>query len=868
MKKDAAPKTIYLKEYQTPHYKISDVHLTFDLNETRTIVQSRLNVEKNVDLEVSTLVLNGENLELLEIKLDGLVLETNRFKVDAESLAIFEVPKKFVLEIKNVIVPLENKALEGLFKSGEILCTQNEPEGMRRITYFVDRPDNLARYTTKLIADAKKYPILLSNGNLIAKGAVSEGRHFAEWNDPFPKPSYLYALVAGDLGLVKDEYVTKSGRKVDLRVYCDKGNEYKCHHAMESLKKSMKWDEDTFNLEYDLDIYMIVAVDSFNMGAMENKGLNIFNSAYVLADPKTATDDNFSGVESVVAHEYFHNWTGNRITCRDWFQLTLKEGLTVLRDQLFSQDMNSSDVERIHQVMNLKQRQFVEDAGPSSHPIRPCSYIEINNFYTPTIYEKGAEVIRMLRTLVGPHGFKKGMKKYVELYDGQAVTTEDFLHAFEVSCGLDLTHFKRWYHQAGTPTVKADWKYIPESLEFHLTLEQIVPATPGQPTKDWMPMPISVGLIDKNGVDVESKLLELNSPKQTFIFNHLKSKPIPSINRGFTAPVHIQSAHTEEDLYFLISHDSDAFNRYEAGQVMTTRVLMDLLAKKQKSAELSLHHNYVMAMERILSDSTLDPSLKAAMLRFPAQELLHAQQKIVDHAGTHFIREWPKKELVGRLESTFIRLYHEMMTPGEYKLDQLSVGKRSLRNMIAGYLAALESPQVEELLWEQFSRATNMTDELSALRALSHYNYKKGDEAMDRFFHKWKHEMLVMTKWFSVQASNPRPGTLANVQKLEKNSAYNATIPNLARSLVGAYGMNYVRFHDSSGESYQYMAQKVLEFDRFNPQISTRFIESFEDLNKLPSNLQKLMRPELEAMIKDSKISKNLFEMIQKILAT
>ena len=662
----SAPKTIYLKDYQVSDYLISDIHLTFELDDTRTLVRTKLQIHRHPQAKgPAPLVLNGEELELVGLVLDGKKLSSSDYKLEGDLLSIGDVPDKFELEVENYINPQANKALDGLYKSGTIFCTQNEPEGFRRITYYIDRPDVMAKFTTKIIADKKKYPVMLSNGNPIGEGELDNGRHWCEWQDPFPKPCYLYALVAGDLAMVRDSFTTRSGRKIDLRIYVDKGNENKCDHAMRSLIKSMKWDEEKFGLEYDLDIFMIVAVDAFNMGAMENKGLNIFNSAYVLADEASATDNNFLGIESVVGHEYFHNWTGNRVTCRDWFQLTLKEGLTVFRDQEFSADMNSRTVTRISDVSALRRAQFVEDAGPTSHPIKPDSYIEINNFYTATVYEKGAEVIRMIHSLLGPKGFRAGMDKYFELFDGGAVTTEDFVHAMSVANdNFDFDQFKRWYAQSGTPRLKARGKWDGSTNSYSLTLSQTCPATPGQKEKKPFHMPVRVGLVGPDGSDMLSTMVELKDSEQTFKFDSIAAKPVLSINRGFSAPVILDVDLSDDDLAFLMGHDSDEFNRYEAGQMLGEKVLLGLINDQMSGKELKMNEAYAKAFGLLLLDSKVDPAFKALAISLPDEGMLHQKQETIDIFATKSVRDWFKKELATRYQAEFKKLYNDLAPKG------------------------------------------------------------------------------------------------------------------------------------------------------------------------------------------------------------
>ncbi len=876
MYKNATPKTIHLKDYQRPDYTITDVHLTFDLhvNETKVI-----NVMKVVHQgeAAAPLVLNGEHQKLLEVKVDGQVVTD--YELTDETLTLKDVPSQFELTITSEINPEANKALDGLYRSGGIYCTQNEPEGFRRITYYIDRPDVMAKFKTKIIADKATNPILLSNGNPIGSGDLDGGKHWMEWEDPFPKPAYLYALVAGDLGEVRDSFTTMKGREIDLRIYCDKGNESKCGHAMESLKNSMKWDEDTYGLEYDLDIYMIVAVDSFNMGAMENKGLNVFNSAYVLANPKTATDHDFLGIESVIGHEYFHNWTGNRITCRDWFQLTLKEGLTVFRDQEFSADMNSRGVKRIESVQRLRQYQFVEDAGPTSHPIKPESYMEINNFYTLTIYEKGAEVIRMIHTMLGKDGFRRGMDKYFELYDGMAVTTEDFLHAMSIAnSNYDLEQFKLWYKQSGTPelTFHYDWNEKDETLT--LKVDQSCPPTPGQDHKKPYHMPLGFGLIGKDGNDIklelagkegqpqiENGILHLKKDSETFVFKNVKENPVPSINRGFTCPVKIHAPLKEADFAFIMGNDSDEFNRYEAGQLMGERMVNHLLLEKKKGSSLALDEQYTEAFGKILKDESLDPNIKAMMLSVPAEGILHQGHNPIDHQTIFDVREWIIQTLADTYKEDFRKVYDQNVQSGEFKLDPHSIGQRNLKNTALRYLA-MTGEVGHDLVYEQQVAATNMTDEISALSLLCRYENKFRNEAIRNFYDKWNHETLVMQKWLGVQASSTLDDTFDRVQALEKDPIYDGTVPNLFRSLMGAFARNYIQFHHESGRGYKLIADKVIWLDKLNPQIAAGLSGVFKDYKKLLQSRKDLMKVELERIKETDGISKNTYEIVSKII--
>lgn len=865
MKTDT-PKAIQLSEYKEPNYTVSTIDLVIHLENTETQVYSKMAIKKS-SRGMGPLILNGEEIKLKSIAINGLKLAPEDYVIKGDLLTIQDAPAEFTLEIENTINPEANKTLDGLYKSGNIFCTQNEPEGFRRITYYIDRPDNMAKFTTKIVADKKLYPILLCNGNPIARGDLADGKHFVTWEDPFKKPSYLYALVAGDLGYIKDTYKTTSGRTVALEIYCDKGNEDKCHHAMESLKKSMKWDEDRFGLEYDLDIYMIVAVDAFNMGAMENKGLNIFNSAYVLANPKTATDANFYGIESVIGHEYFHNWTGNRITCRDWFQLTLKEGLTVFRDQEFSADLNSRNVERIQSVMGLRATQFAEDAGPTSHPIKPESYIEINNFYTSTIYEKGAEVIRMIQTLLGVDGFRKGMDKYFELFDGQAVRTEDFIHAMSVANNnFDFSQFKNWYNQNGTPIVTATTHYDGGKKQFKLSLTQTLPKNTIPNAKPFH-IPFKIGLVGANGVDLVSKTLELKKEKEDFIFENITERPIASLNRGFSAPIKLISDLSFDDQLFLMAHDSDSFNRFEATQVVGQKILTELIVDIKAGRPLKLDPKYSEAFGKIIKDQKIDEAFKSLSMTIPSTGILHQEQNEILYPETELAHDFVMKSLANAHHETLFKLYQSVNVEGEYKLDPLSMGRRNLKGNCLEFLS-LAGDKYKELAFTQFKSASNMTDEIGALATLVNANSNYKEEALKIFYEKWKHETLVMQKWLSVQAAANHESTYDNLLRLEKDPVYNPTIPNLVRSLLGQFAMNNkIQFNHPSGRGYQLMATRMLELDKLNPQLASRMASAFKDYKRIPASLKSLMKPELERILGTEGLSKNVFEIISKILA-
>jgi len=875
-----APKAIRLEDYTAPDFLIKTVSLCFWLDENRTRVSNTMTMTKQ-NLKAEFIELNGEELEFESVKIDGETLTASQYELMPEGLKVFTQKTNFELEVTNFINPVANKALDGLYKSGTILCTQNEPEGFRRITYFLDRPDVMAVFTTKMIADKKTFPLLLSNGNKIESGDLPDGKHFATWLDPFAKPCYLYALVAGDLGVVEDKFITRSGREILLQVFCDKGNEDKCHHAMVSLQKSMKWDEERFGLEYDLDIYMIVAVDSFNMGAMENKGLNIFNSAYVLAKPETATDDNFLGIESVIGHEYFHNWTGNRITCRDWFQLTLKEGLTVYRDQEFSSDLNSRAVERVQSVQGLRAHQFNEDAGPLAHPIKPKTYLEINNFYSSTVYEKGSEVIRMMATMLGTEGFRRGMDKYFELFDGQAVTTEDFVHALSIANGnYDFSQFSLWYDQAGTPEVHVEFQQDQALGEVRLLISQKCPPTPGQAEKKPFHMPFLIALLDEQGhelplklkndqgqPDLKRGLLHLKKTEEEFVFTGLKSKVTPSLNREFSSPIKLTTNLTQNQMIFLMARDTDAFNRYEMAQELYTAELEKWIEAISKGATPSLNPELKAAFASIIKDEKLDPMMKSLMLTLPGESSLHQRQK------TFLIDETAKArhQLVTNLATEFaadLKSLYANHQSSEYALDPLSIGKRALKNRALGFLStlALKDNGARELLVAQFKNATNMTDEITSLTLIHHSKLPESADCLKSFYQKWKHETLVMQKWFGVQTSLNDASVFKALEDLQKLPEFDLNVPNLVRSLFGPFMGNAVQFHEAKGAGYRLMSAKLLEVDRINPQMAARLASAFKVFAKMDEGRKTLMKTELTSLLKTEGLSKNTYEVISKIL--
>lgn len=876
--KDSAPVTIFLKDYQKPDYTIETVELEFDLDLEKTNVKNKMKIKRLSEGD-APLVLFGEDMDFLGVMVDGKEIQADQFELSEKTLTIHNLPNDFVLEVENQINPKQNTILEGLYASGNILCTQNEPEGFRRITYFLDRPDVMATYSTKVIAKKEQFPVLLSNGNPVERGELPDGKHFVTWEDPFRKPSYLYALVAGDLGLIEDKFTTMKGREILLQIYCDKGNEDKCGHAMESLKKAMQWDEERFGLEYDLDIYMIVAVDSFNMGAMENKGLNIFNSSLVLARPDTATDKDFLAIESVVGHEYFHNWTGNRVTCRDWFQLTLKEGLTVFRDQEFSADLNSRPVKRIEDVKILRQYQFTEDAGPMSHPIKPSSYMEINNFYTATVYDKGSEVIRMYQTLLGREGFRKGIDKYFELFDGQAVTTEDFIHAMSVANdNFDFSLFQKWYAQSGTPRLRYQGQYNPETKEYSLTLEQETKSTPNQSDKEPLLLPLEFGLVGADGSDlvietdntnVKDGLILFGTEKEQFVFKNIPSEPVLSINRSFSSPVTVETQESEQNLAFLMANDSDGFNRYESAQKFYIQQLDSFLKANQQGTTGSPSDLFFEAIEKVIQDKELDASTKAYTLTVPDEVSLLQKQSTLDFANTHQSRETMLKLIGEKFSSTLMEQYHQLEDHGDYKLDPVSVGKRMLRARYLSFLLASGQKDAQEVAYQQFQKATNMTERFGALAVLSHYPNHYTDKALHEFYEQWKGDSLVMQKWLAVQSSCPLDMTYDRILNLEENPVFDVKVPNLVRSLYGPFVMNnYVQFHHESGRGYDLLAERLIKIDRINALVAARLASAFKDYGKLPSNLKEMMSKQLDRIIEVKGLSKNTYEVVKKTIET
>ncbi len=880
------PQVIYLKDYQAPEYLIDETHLTFELFEDHTLVHAQLVMRRNParGAGLPPLVLDGQQLELLSVQLDDRELSATEYELSDSHLTLQPTAASFTLDTTVKIHPESNTALEGLYKSSGMFCTQCEAEGFRKITYYLDRPDVMSKFTTTVIAEQHRYPVLLSNGNPVGTGPGEDGRHWATWEDPFMKPAYLFALVAGDLWCVEDTFTRQSGRDVTLRIYVEPENIDKCQHAMTSLKKSMRWDEEVYGREYDLDIFMIVAVNDFNMGAMENKGLNIFNSSCVLARAETATDAAHQRVEAVVAHEYFHNWSGNRVTCRDWFQLSLKEGFTVFRDAEFSADMNSRTVKRIEDVAYLRTHQFAEDAGPMAHAVRPDSFIEISNFYTLTVYEKGSEVVRMVRTLLGVEGFRKGSDLYFERHDGQAVTCDDFIKAMEDANGVDLSQFKRWYSQAGTPRLAVSDAYDSAAQTYSLTFRQSYPQTPDKQEKQPFVIPVELGLLDAQGNDLPLRLLgeaaaegttrvlSVTEAEQTFTFVDVAAKPLPSLLRGFSAPVKLSFPYDRDQLMFLMQHDSDGFNRWEAGQQLSVQVLQELIEHYKQGAKLVLDPRLVTALGSVLSNDQLDQAMVAEMLSLPSEAYLTEISEVADVDAIHAAREFARKQLSEQLFDALWARYQANRAVSRttaYVAEAEHFARRSLQNIVLSYLMLSGKPQVLEATLEQFDACDNMTERLTALAVLVNSSFEaERAKALETFADHFKDNPLVMDQWFSVQAASTLPGGLARVKALMQHPAFTMKNPNKVRALIGAFaGQNLVNFHAADGSGYRFLADLVIELNALNPQIASRQLAPLTRWRKYDAARQALMKGELERILASGALSSDVYEVVSKSLA-
>jgi aminopeptidase N len=862
----------YLKDYKPADFIVNSIHMHIDLQEENTLVKTVLNIKRNpaANTPQAALVLDGEELSLRAVSIDGRHLTSDEFQVDDQHLTIPHTPDAFILETEVVIQPQKNTRLSGLYQSRDNFCTQCEAHGFRRITYYLDRPDVMSRFTTTITADKKKYPVLLSNGNLIEAKDLAGGRHWVHWEDPSLKPAYLFALVAGDFDILEDRFKTQSGRTVELKMYLERGFRDQGEFALTALKHAMRWDEETFGREYDLDIYMIVAVSDFNMGAMENKGLNIFNTKYILAKPETATDQDYAAIESVIGHEYFHNWSGNRVTCRDWFQITLKEGLTVLRQQLFDAAMTSAAITRIDEVNILRNRQFLEDDGPNAHPIRPEEYMEVNNFYTATVYNKGAEVIRMVRTLLGPELFRRGMDLYFTRHDGCAVTAEDFIQAMADVSGRDFTHFFRWYRQSGTPRLTVRGDYEAAAQTFRLTVKQSCPPTPGQPHKQPLYFPLAMGLLDESGralpLQLQSeksaatgtKVLTIQEAEQSFVFIHIPQKPVVSLLRDFSAPVKLDYPYRLEELALLMTHDVDAVARWEAAQRFAVQLLLEHPA--------SLPAMWVETFSQLLADADIDLHLLTRLLTLPSETYLAQYRTPVDVAGIHRAREAGKQQLAAGLESAFLARYQSLLDKGPYVYNTTAMGRRSVKNLALGYLVSTSKKAHVDLAVAQYQQANNMTDVMGALWALNNDSGDQRTRMLADFYEKWKNQPLVVNKWLALQAGSQLPDTLQQVKHLLKHPAFSLQNPNNVYNLLGVFAANMIHFHAPDGSGYALIADQVIAIDPKNPQVAARLVEPLCRWQRFDKNSQTLMRAQLERVRQNPNISKDVYELVTKSL--
>ena len=875
------PTATRLADYAPSPFLVDAVDLEFELGVQRTIVRAQLRIRRNpAAAPVADLVLDGDGLDTRAVRVDAVPVAGNRVAVAAETLTVRDAPDAFVLDTEVAVRPGANKSLEGLYASSGNLCTQCEAEGFRKITWFLDRPDVMARYRVRIVGDPGRYPVMLSNGNDVEHGTLDDGRRYVVWEDPFPKPSYLFALVAGRLRYVEDRFTTRSGREVTLRIYVEPHNIDRCGHAMDSLKRAMRWDEDVYGLEYDLDTFMIVAVDDFNMGAMENKGLNIFNSAYVLARPDTATDRDFAAIETVIAHEYFHNWTGNRVTCRDWFQLSLKEGLTVFRDQQFTADMSLRDVKRIRDVRLLRTHQFAEDAGPMAHPVRPDSYIEISNFYTVTIYNKGAEVIRMLHTLLGDEAFRAGVRLYFERHDGQAATTGDFVAAMEAASGMDLEQFRRWYTQAGTPVLRARGGYDAARSRYVLEIEQRTPPTPGQPEKLPLHVPVRVALLGTDGGNLplhcadpalggeREAVLHLRETHHTFRFSSVSAPPVVSIARGFSAPVKVEIERSDDELALLIARETDPFNRWDAAQEYAVRLMLRMVDDRLAGAGADVPDGFVAAMRSLLLDNDADPAFTAEALTLPTESNLADRMEVIAIEAIHEVRELVRTTLARRLADAFGSVHDANRSDEPYRFDAGSTGRRSLKNLCLGYLMELDEPAVRSKCRRQLETADNMTDALAALACFADSPDPERHDRLAWFEDRWKDDPLVLDKWFSLQATSRLPDTIEDVRRLTAHPGFDLRNPNRVRALVGAFcHANQRRFHDASGRGYRLLREHVLVIDAFNPQSAARLLGAASRWRRLDAARGALLRGELERVLTAPGLSKDCHEIAKKFLA-
>nr|KYP65650.1 Aminopeptidase N [Cajanus cajan] len=922
--KMGTPREIFLKDYKMPDYYFDTVDLKFSLGEEKTIVSSKIAVYPRIEGSSPPLVLDGQDLSLVSIQLNGKALKEEDYQLDARHLTIRSLPSgKYDLEIVTEIYPQKNTSLEGLYKSSGNFCTQCEAEGFRKITFYQDRPDIMAKYTVRIEADKSLYPVLLSNGNLAEHGDLEGGKHYAVWEDPFKKPSYLFALVAGQLESRDDVFITRSGRQVSLRIWTPADDVPKTAHAMYSLKAAMKWDEDVFGLEYDLDLFNVVAVPDFNMGAMENKSLNIFNSKLVLASPEAATDADYAAILGVIGHEYFHNWTGNRVTCRDWFQLSLKEGLTVFRDQAqplylclnlrhyntflpssffnamncinywqeFSSDMGSRTVKRIADVSRLRNYQFPQDAGPMAHPVRPHSYIKVGiwkSFLTIFCSYQGAEVVRMYKTLLGSQGFRKGMDLYFKRHDGQAVTCEDFFAAMRDANDADFANFLLWYSQAGTPVVKVNTSYNAEAHTFSVKISQEIPPTPGQSVKEPMFIPVAVGLLDSTGKDiplstvyhdgtlqsvssndqsVSTTILRVTKKEEEFVFTDIFERPVPSLLRGYSAPIRLESDLTDSDLFFLLANDSDEFNRWEAGQVLARKLMLNLVDDLQHNKPLILNPNFVDGFKRILCDSSLDKEFVAKAITLPGEGEIMDMMEVADPDAVHAVRTFIRKQLASELRSEFLSTVENNRSSDEYVFNHQNLARRALKNVALAYLGCFEDQEFTNLALHEYETATNMTEQFAALAAIAQNPGKNRDDVLADFYGKWQNDFLVVNKWFALQAMSDVPGNVENVRKLLNHPAFDLRNPNKVYSLIGGFCGSPVNFHAKDGSGYKFLGEIVLQLDKLNPQVASRMVSAFSRWRRYDEDRQKLAKAQLERIMSTNGLSENVFEIASKSLA-
>ncbi|MDR2113028.1 MAG: aminopeptidase N [Candidatus Accumulibacter sp.] len=868
----ASARPVRLEDYAPPPYLIETVKLEVDIRAGETIVSAALNVLRHPAAPgPRPLILDGEELETLSVKLDGKPLAPPAFRIDGSRLIVDAAPERFTLETRVRIRPDRNTRLSGFYRSRDGYFTQCEAEGFRRITWFIDRPDVMARYTVTLRADKEAFPVLLANGNPVAQGDEPDGRHYATWEDPFRKPSYLFAMAAGKLDALRDSFRTASGREVRLAIHVEPGKLDQCAHAMTALKKAMRWDERRFGLECDLDHYMIVAIGDFNMGAMENKGLNVFNTKYVLARADVATDADFENIDRVVAHEYFHNWTGNRVTCRDWFQLSLKEGLTVFRDQEFGADTHGREVARIREVRGLRAVQFPEDAGPLAHPVRPSAYVEINNFYTPTVYEKGAEVVRMIQTLIGRDAFRAGMDEYFRRHDGQAVTCDDFVAAMAAASGFDFTPFMAWYRQAGTPRVTARGEYDAAARRYTLTLGQSCAPTPDQAEKTPCLIPVAVGLVGPDGGDFDlggtaTRVLRLTAREQTFVFENIPAAPVPSLLRDFSAPVILDHAYEDAELAHLLAHDSDPFNRWEAGQRLFGRLILGNAARLARGEEAIWPENVAAAARAVLLGGS-DPAFIAEALTLPDEATLAEQMDVVDPEALFQARDRLARALAAALAAEFSAMYARLAPAGAYRIDTAEAARRRLRNLCLAYLNRLDTEDARTLAFRQFAEADNMTDRFGALAVLAQSDTPQRITALRDFYARWQHEALVVDKWLSVQAASRLPETLRRVEELTRHPAFDLRNPNKVYALLRTFGANHRHFHAQDGAGYRFLAARIGALDPLNPQVAARLARCFDRWRKFDAARQKHARAALESLLRQPGLSRDVFEVVDKSLS-